>query len=86
MRFRSDDIQKGIICYPNLDIKKNKDKNDKEKGKIIKKNCFNAWVFKCKSSKKQCTCTVSWHILLMYLTMYLNKADFGEVQNKFAKK
>lgn len=28
--FRGDDIQKGTICYPDLDIEKNKDKNDKE--------------------------------------------------------
>lgn len=30
MNFRGDDIQKGFICYQNLDILKNKDKTDKE--------------------------------------------------------
>lgn len=30
MGFRGDDVQKGIIRYPDLDIEKNKDKNDKE--------------------------------------------------------
>lgn len=32
MNFRGDDIQKGFICYQNLDILKNKDKIDKERG------------------------------------------------------